>query len=143
MRYIRNMLNPIELAKKNMELQKEYIELYKKYRQLSEGYDSLRSHCEMLERNNKRLNTVYTVLFDEDGSTDIHVFSTKEKANDFFECMVRRCINEDLSQTGYSFEEYKDEYQHNFDEILKLGYFCSYSFYICVNEDIVDSNSIG
>lgn len=32
MRYIRNMLNPIELAKKNMELQKEYAKLYKKYR---------------------------------------------------------------------------------------------------------------
>ena len=140
MRYIRNMLNPIELAKKNMELQKEYTELYKKYRRLSGEYDSLRSHCKMLEQNNKRLNTVYTVLFDEDGNTDIHVFSTKEKANDFFKCIVRRCINEDLSKTEYPFERYKDEYQHNFDEILKLGYFCSYPFYLCINKDIIDSN---
>lgn len=140
MRYIRNMLNPIELAKKNMELQKEYTELYKKYRRLLGEYDSLRSHCKMLEQNDKRLNTVYTVLFDEDGSTDIHVFSTKEKADDFFKCMVRRCIEECISQTGYSFEEYKDDYRHNFNEILELGYFCSYSFYICVNEDIIDSS---
>lgn len=139
MRYIRSILNPIKLAKKNMELQKEYEKLNKKYRWLSEEYDSLRSHCKILEQNKKRLNTVYTVLFDEDGNTSIYVFSTKEKAGDFFERMVRRCIG-DLSQTGYPFEGYKDEYQHSFNEILELGYFAAYPFYSCVNKDLIDSN---
>lgn len=140
MHYIRSMFNPIQLAKKNMELQEEYDRLYKKYRWLSGDYDSLRDHCKKLERVKERLNTVYTVLYDEDGNTCIYVFSTKEKADAFFERLVRRCI-EDVSQMSYPFEGYKDDYRYNFNEILKLGYFAAYPFYSCVNKDIIDSNA--
>lgn len=141
MHYIRSMFNPIQLAKKNMELQEKYDRLYKKYRWLSGEYDSLRDHCKKLEQVKERSNTVYTVLYDDDGNTCIYAFSTKEKADAFFKRMVRRSIEECISQTGYSFEEYKDDYRHSFDEILELGYFAAYPFYSCVNKDIIDSNA--
>lgn len=139
MHYIRSMFNPIKLIKKNMKLQEEYDRLHRKYCWLLGEYDSLRDHCKKLEQVKKRLNTVYTVLYDDDGTTFIYVFSTKEKADDFFKRLVRRCI-EDVSQMGYPFEEYKDDYRHDFNEILELGYFAAYPFYSCVNKDIIDSN---
>lgn len=67
---------------------------------------------------------VYLCLTDEDGNSTFHVYKYRQDAMEEFTGFVKEII----SMSGTDIKKYKDDFENDYDEILRDKYFCDGCF---------------